>query len=69
MELIVSIAVKHTIDFEDVGICIGARELVTSPIEAEDKPLADVAWSMVEGLVRLLVPKMQDCWGRRALSL
>jgi hypothetical protein len=68
MKLIVSIAVKHTIDFENVGVCIGARELITSSVEAKDKSLADVTWSMLKGVGSFTL-KMHDCRGRRAFNL
>jgi hypothetical protein len=68
MKLIVSIAVKHTVDFKNVGVCIGARELVTGSVKAKDKSLADVSWSMLEGVGSFTL-KMHDCRGWRAFSL
>lgn len=46
MKLIIAIAIQHAIDFEDVGVGVGTRELVAGAIEAQDKLFASVGWSL-----------------------
>jgi hypothetical protein len=37
MKLIISIAIQHAVDLEDVRIGVRSRELVTSTVEAQDE--------------------------------
>lgn len=51
MELIVTIAIKHTIYLEDIRVRICAAELVASAVKAQDELLADMGYTLCRSSV------------------